>query len=760
MQIKDFKDIVSTFSDPGEELLFQKNHVLISVNGALIEASLTNKSGDIYVDEGSGEMPASKWIVTRLARLELLASRLRETIEKTEYFVSPSALLSATLDKDVNLGECNTDDALQTTLKEIDDISPLETKVLYVTSDAGEGKTSLINEMAQAQAKRFSASESDWLLVPIQLGGRHFLRFDDITIGALQNRYRFPFLYYKSFIALVKMGVIVPAFDGFEEMFVENSSGEALSAMGILVGALDSQGTIIVAARKAYFEFENIRSQEKLFDSIRTESVSFGKLELNRWNQEQFISYCTKRKVNNPEGLYSKIIKRLGPKHPILTRAVLVKRLVDVIQESDSIDDFLCSLHTSGADFFAVFVRGLIEREANEKWIDRSGESDVGTSVLSIDGHNELLTYVALAMWESKVNYLKGDYLEFVADDFCETTRADAYQSQQIRARIGGHAMLVPSSSATSAVEFDHDEFRLFYLGEGIARLLKPLNDRARAEILAVFRRGVLPAPAHDALLRALKRDSSIKIIEVINFLIGISGMESRTSYSHMNCSHIIINLLSSEELSEMSIKDISFEANALRDKKLHGIIFTNCFFAETSLDLTEIKDCKFENCRFAQMRMSNNTKLLNVNFDGSVVDSLELKNELKDELIESWNPSEIYGLLSKRGIIFDTARILDVSEPLSTTTPDIELQDLMKVVRYLMRSTHISDKVLLIKLGVRGKEFISQTIPQLMKHGIFEEIDDRSGGRRFRLGVPVERLNSTIAAANGSFTYILNMND
>src|SRR5690606_29378278 len=123
------------------------------------------------------------------------------------------------------------------------------------------------------------------------LGGRHFLRFDDITIGALQNRYRFQFLYYNSFLALVRMGLIVPAFDGFEEMFVESSSGEALSAMGILVGSLNSQGAIVVAARKAYFEFENLRTQERLFDTIRTHSVSFEKLELQRWSEEQFLSY-------------------------------------------------------------------------------------------------------------------------------------------------------------------------------------------------------------------------------------------------------------------------------------------------------------------------------------------------------------------------------------------------------------------------------------------------------------------------------------
>ena len=37
----------------------------------------------------------------------------------------------------------------------------------------------------------------------------------------------------------------MPAFDGFEEMFVEGSSGEALSAMGILVASLESQGAMV-----------------------------------------------------------------------------------------------------------------------------------------------------------------------------------------------------------------------------------------------------------------------------------------------------------------------------------------------------------------------------------------------------------------------------------------------------------------------------------------------------------------------------------
>jgi hypothetical protein len=203
------------------------------------------------------------------------------------------------------------------------------------------------------------------------------------------------------------MGVIVPAFDGFEEMFVEGSSGEALSAMGILVASLESQGAMVVAARRAYFEFENLRAQQRLFDTIRTYSVGFGKLELQRWTKSQFIAYGNKRGVSKAEELFRRVSERLTPDHPLLTRAVLVKRLVDVATTSPSLEEFLEQLQKSGADYFSVFVRGLIEREANEKWIDRSGERDMATPLLNVEEHCELLSQIALAMWEARVDYLK-----------------------------------------------------------------------------------------------------------------------------------------------------------------------------------------------------------------------------------------------------------------------------------------------------------------------------------------------------------------
>lgn len=561
-----------TFADPGSELLFDKSQVVISVNGDLITAKLTAESGDVYVDEGNGQEPASKWILNRLARMPLLASRLRESVPATEYFVSPSASLLPTLETASKDQVVETKDALSATVAALDARSPLETLVLYITSDAGEGKTSLINELARVQAQRFVDRNSDWLLVPIPLGGRHFLRFDDITVGALQNRYRFPFLYYNSFLALIKMGVIVPAFDGFEEMFVESSSGEALSAMGILVGSLESRGAMVVAARKAYFEFENLKTQERLFDTIRTMSVGFGKLELKRWSKPEFLQYCQNRRVGNAEALYQRVSERLGPTHAILTRAVLVKRLIDVAGKSDSLDKLLEQLHKSGPDFFSVFVRSLVEREANEKWIDRTGEGEAGSPLLTVDEHFELLSQIAMTMWEARVDYIKRDSLEFVSDFFCESSRKNAFQAQQIRERIRGHAMLIPSTNSPHALEFDHDEFRLFFLGEGIARQLHPSDERAKAEVFGMFRRGLLPRPAQHALIRRITRDTKTDPLTIVRALLDIGGMDTQASYAHENCSDILIRLLNGVDAGGIELGALAFSVDALRGRKLRGI--------------------------------------------------------------------------------------------------------------------------------------------------------------------------------------------
>ena len=754
MHINDFKSIVATFADPGTDILFEKAKTIFSVNGILLDVTITTKDGDVLVNDGTGTVSAGSWILKRLANLRLLASRLKESVGDTRLFVSPAATLLPSLEVRPEDTFTPTMDALTTTLQALNDASPLETNILYITSNAGEGKTYLINQMAKEQAQRFLDGQAHWLLVPIPLGGKHFLRFDDIIVGALQNRYRFPFLYYESFLALVRMGVIIPAFDGFEEMFVESSSGEAFSAMGTLVSALDSRGALVVAARKAYFEFESLKTQEKLFDTISSYAVGFGELKLKPWGRTQFMTYCAKRNLPNSEEIYRGVSERLGETHSLLARPVLVRRLVDIATEDPSLDALLSRIHEAGPNFFSVFVRGIIEREAREKWIDRSGERDVGAPLLSVDEHCDLLAALAISMWESRVEFLKRDNLEFVADYYSETRKKNAFQAQQIRARIRGHALLIPSHNASNAVEFDHDEFRQFFLGAGLAEQIRGLDDKAKGEVLGTLRRDRLPEPAQLAFIQAIKQKSSLDNVQVAQLLLTISALDGQASYTQENCGSLIIGLLRDEDAMGFEVQGIAFPPNSLRDSKLMNLTFRCCFFAPTSVELSTFNECKFIDCHVGQLRVFSSSEFYDVQFDGTAVDSV--RDVERDT--EVWDPLVVQKTLESYGIMYHDGPEARVPEEEVVREIDENLKNVEKVVRYFMRSTHISEGVILMKLGNHGQRFVDEVLSELIDRGIMAEIEHHGGGnqRRFKLSKTLDAIDKAKTQARGSYKEFL----
>lgn len=170
MHINDFKSIVATFADPGTDILFEKAKTIFSVNGILLDVTITTNDGDVLVNDGTGPVSAGSWILKRLANLQLLASCLKESLGDTRLFVSPAATLLPSLEVSPEETFTPTMDALTTTLQALNDASPLETNILYITSNAGEGKTYLINQMAKEQAQRFLDGQEHWLLVPIPSG--------------------------------------------------------------------------------------------------------------------------------------------------------------------------------------------------------------------------------------------------------------------------------------------------------------------------------------------------------------------------------------------------------------------------------------------------------------------------------------------------------------------------------------------------------------------------------------------------------------
>jgi len=192
-----------------------------------------------------------------------------DSIEETTAFIVPAGELVDEIEHATSELPVPVDDAV-TAVHDFLERRPGGTcSVLYLTSDAGEGKTTVIEHLARRQAEQYKSRKSDWLLVPIGLGGRPFLRFDDVVMAAFMNQLRFQRLYYDAFLQLVRIGVLVPALDGFEEIFVETSEGEAVTGLGTLIRQLGGEGTLLIAARKAFLRtFGRLETQARLIGYI------------------------------------------------------------------------------------------------------------------------------------------------------------------------------------------------------------------------------------------------------------------------------------------------------------------------------------------------------------------------------------------------------------------------------------------------------------------------------------------------------------
>src|ERR1051326_2783550 len=232
MLIQDFKSALESFADSPADLDLSRGRLIVQVRDELIEASVSQRDGELWVDEAGEHRLATSWLINRVARLPVLADRILSYVPPIDHFVEPSGQLLDQPDYDFGQGEIEVPDAVETIKAILDRRAAGASSVVYLTSDAGEGKTTVINYLARVQAERYKRKEADWLLLPVTLGGRAFLRFDDVVIATLVNRLRFQLLYFEGFLELTRRGVLVPAFDGFEEMFVESSSGEALSEIG------------------------------------------------------------------------------------------------------------------------------------------------------------------------------------------------------------------------------------------------------------------------------------------------------------------------------------------------------------------------------------------------------------------------------------------------------------------------------------------------------------------------------------------------
>lgn len=748
MNISDFKRIITSFADKPSDLELNKGKLLTEIRGELIEAEITNKNEVLFVKENNLEETAISWIKNRIACLPQLAERIIDYIPTDKSFVNPCGRLLDDLEYDPNEKEQDVSDTIQNLIDVLGRKIPGTSSILYLTSDAGEGKTTLINQLANRQAINFKNKKSDWILLPVPLGGRPFLRFDDIVIASIVNNLRFRYFYYDSFIELVKLGLIVPAFDGFEEMFMQSSTGEALSATGGLINKMGSSGSMLIAARKAYFEYKSFNSQAKLFDNISS-SVSFSRMSIQRWHRHQFIEYTNKKGVLKSEEIYDLVSSKLkNVNHPILTRPVLIKQLIEVFNDIGNVKDLVAKLETV-TNYFPAFVNAIIEREANMKWIDTSGEPF--KPILTVEQHYELLSLLSEEMWINSSDCLKDSILDLITELFAEQNQLSIHSNRQVRERIKQHALIVRDEPNNPVYRFDHEEFFEFFLGIAIAD--KILNNQIQ-DVKSLLRKAALPFQTSESIISRIKtKEKDISLLK--NVLDTAIKGENQLSFLRENIGSLIIRLLNNQKHDLIKIDNYELPVNSIITIKLENISFCDCHFQNTSLHSSSIKNCTFKNCQFDRIEINNSTIFENVKLidcDISTVFDSSKEKGFYDEFT-------IGQFLSNKGLVIEkTALSKDkINEGSQIEDEKLELTE-KALRRFIRQNTPINETIFKIRLGVKSDFFFKTIIPDLLKYKILEEVDSRQKKiHRYKLGVSFSQINTAFDNSKGSFDVFLN---
>lgn len=755
MDTNEFKRVLTAFADVPSDVDVRLGKVIAQIRDEVLDVDIAYaKTPDqqLLVIENEQSYPARIWLLNRVARLPQLADRLIASTNPTPEavsrspFVVPSGHISQDLSAGETLEDIQVSDAVESLLERANSPLPGATSVLYVTSDAGEGKTTVIGHVSRIQALRFKEKKAGSLIVPIPLSGRTFLNFDDAVIAALVNKLRFNYLYFDAFIELVRMGAVVPAFDGYEEMLVEGSKGEAISALGNLVQALNSSGTIFIAARKAFFDYLSFKTQARLLDAIGDRSASFSRLELSRWNKEQFCEYGRLRRVERPEEIYDTVSVRLGADHPLLTRAVLVRRLFDVAEGCEDHSELATILGSSAHDYFYTFVDAIVKREASEKWLAKiTGE--VMEPLLRIEEHHELLAQIAQEMWQSSANSLRHDVIDVIVDIFTDGKGKSASINRQIKERIKQHSLLASDTSKGLAVSFDHEDFQNFYLGEALGRVLAKM---VRSDLQTFISANLLAAATIEQSVQYLKR-CSVDTNAVISVLLNINITETGFSFCKENCSALAIRIAecSKDRDEPLRLQAMYFPVDVLAGKHLQRVVFERCHFQPTSTLKSSLTYLKFNNCEFERIETDTTDKVFETcEFFSCKIDSLVLNNT--DDY--SFDPTQIGEWLEASGAKFGDSAAVPRDNAIYK---DERLKVLERFLRVFLRSTQVDEEVIRLRLGNAATPlFFDEVLPVLLSNEVLEEVPWKGRGiqRRYKLRRQMVDVSNALEGAKGSF--------
>ncbi|MYN64909.1 MAG: NACHT domain-containing protein [Acidobacteria bacterium] len=477
----------------------------------------------------------------------------------------------------------------------LDDGNPDATRVIMITGDAGAGKTRVLQELVRRRADDYLHGRASSLLLYVNAQGRALSRLNEALATELQDLK--VGLTYHSVAVLTRLGMLVPAIDGFDELLGVSGYDDAFSSLASFLEQLEGEGQVLTSARSVYYEEEFLSragsrsvtgDQRWSHEAVRVLAWSEADREdyLQRWSGTTGLS------EDQSVGLRKRVKAAFGGRNEELaSKPLFFTRTVDLLWANP---DF-----SGGTDLLRALVQEYLARELNDKLLDQQSRS-----LLSTKQFEYLMSELALEMWNQETRELDAGSVRDVAKYVGETEGWGGKARQAVADRMPTLAFLAHGdnrASSRTSIAFEHDLFFFYFLAGSIAEQLVSAGD-----IRIVLSRSALPEDVADRVAMQLNAGSSVGALEDFRVLLdrlaqaGVTEWH-RTTQVRENAGLLAMALLRSYgdtgnadgEVEGCTVRSMVFPGSHLKNTTLRRCAFVDLAVRRTDLSTTRFVECE-----------------------------------------------------------------------------------------------------------------------------------------------------------------------
>ena len=722
---------ITAFADDDEEVVIDPNGQCLFVRGGEETMLRVFQSGDQLLVEVDGDwIPYSLFLTHHLAQLPVLAERILSKREPVIPYVDSSAILKSPSETE------HSGSALQLLGEQTDTSPAFLSRVVFITADAGQGKTALLREFQHTQARAFLDGKSSFLFWHVDLQGRQLLRLSEALMGDLGDL-RMSGLWMPAVVRLLRRGKLMLAIDGFDELAAEQGGTDALGALSLMVHQLEGRGTIIAASRRTFFDTDDYIRRAGMFKTTASD-CEFNEIRLEEWDRGHAVTYLGEvehdsRHFPDPDQTYEEISSELGSDdHPILTRPFLLAQVSRGLLRYDLAATEFIRRMDDPLQAVGTVIEAFVEREVTEKW----KQQETGEPFLTKEQHLRLLADVAEEMYRTQRSTITVDVLETITAILLDELNIEPARRQQVIEMVKMHVLLTPpSDGAFSERSFDHDEFRDWFTAYALRDRLLQLGSAKAAAAQDILGLAHLPDATARYVCSLFDRAPEL-VANIVEELARLVRDEFRPTYLQTNAGTLIPFLLDKvTPVERLTVQaEMVFSSLVHEAKELQNVTFRGAVFSNASLSDVRWKDIELVECNLGELTINDRAHFEGVRFIDCELEGIrQLTDETGDEVRE-YEPGRLAKLLGARGITIESS---GKKPQMDTEFSDGELRKLVRrLLNTFRRTTFVVDDTLHQRFRGDTKRVLEEVIPFMEKVGVLKQRQWTGSGKHDAWGI------------------------